>query len=374
MIIFRYLAKEVLTTMLAVSTILLLIIVSGRFVKLLSEAARGAIDADVLFTVMAFMSLRFLELILPLGLFIGILLSYGRLYVDSEMTVLSACGMSERRIAFYTLVIAVPVALVAAGFSLYLAPAGYKKSQSLLTEQRNRTDFETMKPARFNKLDSGTGISYARDISNDKTQLNDVFIAEIEPIGSQPIVLVAQSAETYIDSQFDRKYLLLKDGIRYIGQPGDADYQVVEFDQFHQLLPQPDYSLPAGKETTGTPTVELFNNPDNEAQAALHWRMSVPVLVIIVAFLAIPLSRTQPRRGRYGKLLPSIMLFMAYVFFLETARGKLESGDAKVYLLWYVHLGFLVLGVLFFNLPHWINWMRQFFGKIEHQPQAVQDV
>ena len=111
MIIYRYLAKEVLASMFAVSAILLLIIISSRFVHYLAEAAAGTLDASVLFTLMGFRMPSFLELILPLGFFIGILLAHGRLYVESEMTVLHACGMSEARLLKFTMMTAVIVAV-----------------------------------------------------------------------------------------------------------------------------------------------------------------------------------------------------------------------------------------------------------------------
>ncbi|MEH6813731.1 MAG: LptF/LptG family permease, partial [Motiliproteus sp.] len=86
MIVFRYLLKEVLLTMLAVTGVVLIIIMSGRFISYLQDAAAGEITADVLFQLIGYRIPGFLELILPLGLFLGILLAYGRLYLDNEMT------------------------------------------------------------------------------------------------------------------------------------------------------------------------------------------------------------------------------------------------------------------------------------------------
>ena len=161
MIIFRYLAKEVLTSMIAVSTILLLIIMSGRFVRYLAQAAAGKLDAEVLLTLMSYRLPEYLELILPLGLFISILLAYGRLYVDSEMTVLSACGMSERRLVAYTLIVGLIVASVVGVFSLSLGPKGVKAAAVLLTEPRSRTAFALFPPARFPAFRRGAGVPSA---------------------------------------------------------------------------------------------------------------------------------------------------------------------------------------------------------------------
>ncbi|WP_339073910.1 LPS export ABC transporter permease LptF [Teredinibacter turnerae] len=358
MIIFRYLAREVLSSMFAVSLVLLMIIISARFVNYLAEAAAGKLDAGVLLTLMAYRLPAYLELILPLGLFIGILMAYGRLYLDSEMTVLSACGLSQKRLVGYTLAASLVVAMLVGLFSLYLGPQGVKASEALLAEQRNRTDFETLKPSRFHTLDQGAGTSYAESISEDKKQLRGVFMAKVSPIDpaddldkvthqeADLTVLTAESGETVIDPQSGQKYLLLKNGRRYVGTPGTQNYQVVEFGNFSQLLPEPDYAVKPKRFTDGLTTFKLLQAKTREASAALQWRFSMPVLVMIVGLLAVPLSKTQPRQGRYAKMLPAIILYMVYLVCVNAARGLIEKGNEPVPgMLWLVHLLFLTVAL-----------------------------
>lgn len=354
MIVFRYLAKEVLTSMLAVTLVLLMIIFSARFVKFLAEAAAGKLDAGVLLTLMAYKSLGFLELILPLGLFIGILLAYGRLYLESEMTVLFACGVSDRRLLGYTLITTFFVALLVSSLSMYWGPQGIKASEELLAEQRNRTDFETLKPARFNELNDGQAVSYAESISKNKQQLNRVFIAEFasNPELEAPSILVAESGKTVVDGEFEKKFLLLKNGKRYNGRPGEANYEVVEFEEYYQLLPEPDYAIGQRAETDGMSTWELYQDDSQLANAALQWRLSLPVLVMVVGFLAVPLSRTQPRQGRYGKLMPAILVYIIYVVCLNAARGVLDKGESAIPgILWLTHLMFFIFAILLYVGP-----------------------
>ncbi len=354
MIIFRYLAKEILASMFAVSLVLLLIIISARFVAYLAEAAAGQLDAGILLTLMAFRLPAYLELILPLGLFIGVMMAFGRMYVESEMTVLSACGISEAKLLLYTLCTSAFVAAIVALFSLVLGPEGVRASESLLAEQRSRTDFETLKPARFHVLDTGRGVSYAESISEDKQRLTRVFLAEISSEVSRtvPSILMAESGETLVDSEKGQKYLLLKNGKRYVGRPGEGRYEVVEFEEYAQRLPEPDYAVKPKKETDGMTTLALLSTETAEARAALHWRFSLPVLVMIIGLMAVPLSRTKPRKGRYGKLVPAILIYMVYLVAINSARGMSESGEAPIPgLLWLVHLLFFCAGLVMFLLP-----------------------
>ena len=354
MILFRYLAKEVLSAMAAISFVLLLIILSGKFAKLLAEAAAGDIDASVLFTIIGFMSLRFLELILSLGLFIGILFAFGRLYVDSEMTVMSACGISEVQLLKYTFWFSLPVAMTVSVISFYLAPKGYQVTHQIMQEQKSRTQFETIKPARFIGLQGGKGVSYTGKVSDDKTELYNVFVAlpRVEEGSEDSAIIVAQKGRTRVDESTGRKYLVLENGRRYVGTPTQLDYQMVEFKEYHHLVPERVFSLSKEKETEGYNLVQLLQDDSHEAKVSLHWRASLPVLVMITAFLALPLSRTQPRQGRYGKLLPGILIYVSYVVFLQSVSNELEDKpELPMILLWSVHMLYLSLALLLFCWP-----------------------
>ncbi len=351
MIVFRYLAREVLGTLLAVCLVLLLIILSGRFVRYLAEAAEGKLDATVLVSLIGFRLPSYLELIIPLALFIAFLLAYGRLYVDNEMSVLSACGMSENRLLAYSLALALAVAAVVASFSLYLGPLGAKASLTLIEKQRSRTEFESLKPAQFHKLSSG-GVSYADSLSSDKKQLQKVFMASPGDGERRVSVMTAQSGETLVDKLSGRRYLMLSNGFQYHGTPGDANFEVVSFRSYAQYLPETDYHSQERDQIDATTTGELWRSDSPAAMTALTWRLSMPLLVVVVTLLAIPLCRTQPRQGRYSKMIPAILLYVIYLVLCNAARGLEEEGRAPVpgLLLW-VHGAFASLGLLLYSLP-----------------------
>ncbi len=351
MIVFRYLAREVLTSMAAVSAILLLIIMSGRFVNYLADAASGKLDAGILLILMGYRIPSFLELILPLGLFIGILLAYGRLYVESEMTVLSACGMSERRLVGYTLAAAMVVAVIVATFSLYVGPMGVRASEALLAEQRSRTEFEMLKPARFHKLGNGDGVSYVNNVNKEEHRLEDVFLAGAGDTREKFSVITANEGRTHINPDTGQRFLVLSDGHQYRGKPGDLDFEVISFTQYKQYIPQ--HEVVMKKETDATPTLELWRQDTPQARAALQWRISLPVLVMVIALLAVPLSRTEPRKGRYVKMIPAILLYIVYLMTSNAARGLLEEGKAPVpWLLWLVHGVFFLFALFLLAWPN----------------------
>ncbi len=346
MIIFRYLSRQVLSTLIAVSGMLLLIIMSGRFIKYLAQAAAGQLDPGVLFMIMGYRLPGFLVLILPLGMFLGILLAYGRMYLDSEMAVLAATGISDRKILGYTQGSALLVALLVGGLSLWIAPAGVLKTQQLFHEQDALTEFDTLAAGRFQALGNGQRVTYAGGLSDDRIELETIFIAERTGTGANAgvSVLVADTGRQQVNADGSR-YLVLQDGYRYDGRPGAADFRTIEYDTYGVLLPKPEVVTEV-TDREAMPTVQLLGSTDLKIRAELQWRLAIPLLVPIVAFFAVPLARVNPRQGRFLKLLPAVMLYMAYLVLLVSARGWMESGKMPAALgLWWVHGVFLCIGV-----------------------------
>jgi len=353
LIVFRYLSREVLLTLSAVSAVLLVIIMSGRFIKYLAQAASGLLDPGSLFLIMGFRMPGFLQLILPLGLFLGILLSYGRMYLESEMTVLSATGMSQQRLVWMTMFPATLVALVVAWLSLSLAPQGANQFQLLLNKQDALTEFDTLEPGRFQSLRDGTRVTYTERMSDDRVNLGGVFISQKNISSNNKdrgiSVLVAEKGRQEIRPDGNR-YLILDNGYRYDGSPGQADYRAIKYDEYGVLLPKPEVSDEV-TDRDAMPTSTLIGSEDIRMRAELQWRISLPLLVFIVTLMAVPLARVNPRQGRFLKLLPAILLYMAYLSILIAARGALDKGKIPAVVgLWWVHGIFLTIGL---GLLYW---------------------
>ena len=347
MIVFRYLSREVLMALTAVSGVLLLIIMSGRFIKYLAQAAAGQLDPGVLFIIMGYRLPGFMVLIVPLGLFLGILLAYGRMHLDSEMTVLSATGVSDRRILAYTQGPALLVAALVGWLSLWVAPAGVVKTQQLFNEQDAMTEFDTLSAGRFQSIGrEAQRVTYAGSLSADRTELQEVFIAERSDPGDPASlgVLIAESGRQQMNPDGSR-YLVLENGYRYDGNPGTAEFRTIEYDVYGVLLPKPEVVTEI-TDREAMPTSQLMGQENPRLQAELHWRIALPLLVPIVAFFAVPLARVNPRQGRFLKLLPAVLLYMAYLALLISARGWMEAGRTPVWLgLWWVHIVFLAVGI-----------------------------
>ncbi|SFM50054.1 LPS export ABC transporter permease LptF [Marinobacter zhejiangensis] len=356
-IVFRYLTRQVMVSMLAVSGVLLMVFMSGRFIKYLADAAAGKISGDVLFLIMAYRFPGFLELILPLGFFIGILLAYGRMYLESEMTVLYACGVSDRQVLAQTLIGSLLVMLVVGFMSLYLSPWGMKQVEGIFNEQRNATEFELLAPGRFQTLSSGGRVTYTEALSDDKRKLFGVFIAEFNRGQPGLTVITADVGSQLVDENTGSRFLVLEGGSRYQGAPGRLDYQVTTFDAYGLKVEGGDARERRDEEALST--LELLESDDPKDRALLHWRLSLPLIVPIVTLLAVRLSRVNPRQGRFFHLLPAMLVYILYLGLLIVARDALEDGKVPEWIgmLW-VHALFLALALWLQFGPDWLYRRR----------------
>ncbi len=338
--------------MFVVLVIVLVISLGWRFSGYLDRAAAGVMTGEVLFALMAFRLPGFLEIIIPISFFLALMLTYGRLHVDHEMIVLQACGMSPTRIVFITLMISAIVMLLTSLVALWVKPMGERQVQVLLQEQKNLTEFDTLVPGRFQSLSSGRRVTYTEEI-NDKGELTEIFINEYldpaVPSARASATVIATSGRTEVDIE-GRRFLVLNNGQRYEGKPGDPGYQIIEYEEYGQLV-EKDSSIFLDERNSAIPSLDLFERSDPAGLSELHWRLSVVLMIPVIGLLAIPLSRVNPRQGRFTRLVPAMILCFLYVIALSAGKSGIEREDFPAeYGLWWIHGVFLLITFVIWHL------------------------
>lgn len=354
MILFRYLVREVLLTLAAVSAVLLLIILGGRFIGLFQDVAEGSLSLDFLWTLLLLQFPSVLELILPLGFFLSVMLTYGRLYQENEIGVLMACGFSPNRLLAYTLFTGLLVASVVASFSLWLTPWSESRVAQILEEQKQRVDFSTIKPGRFQEF-SGGQVVYTEDLTDSNTRMHNVFLSQQvkgENGEKRTAIFNAERGYQYLDETTGSRYLVLENGARTEGRAGAGDFSLLTFERYAVRMSEKEAATVSYK-VRQLPTIEVWGSAKPAHQAAVQWRFSLPLMVIVVTLIAVPLSYVRPRQGRFAKLFPAIFLHIFYLSALISVQGMIEKGKLDPAIgLWVVHGVFLLIAVfLLFKEP-----------------------
>lgn len=345
MILFRYLFTEVMQATAAVTMVLLLIVTSGRLGKYLAQASSGDLASEVVLSVILFRIPDFLPLILPLGLFVGVLLAYGRLYVDSEMIVMSACGTRKRRLVAITACPAVLVALLVAYLTLFGAPASLQKVQGILQNPDNSNSLAILQAGKFQESSNGKRVSYAESFDTKKEVVNDVWLIEYSDSGGV-MIITADSGRITGSTDIGSQYFTLSNGTLYDGIVGDRDYQISKFLSYSQKIAERSQVEKIQLKVDAKSTDELLASNAAADIAALHWRLSLPVVVLVVSLMALALSKTNQRSGRYIKMLPAVLIYLLYIVTITGVRNLIESDGQSPMLMWLVHLAFFAFAIM----------------------------
>ncbi|MGJ8679336.1 LPS export ABC transporter permease LptF [Paraglaciecola sp.] len=347
MLIFRYLVFETLKSQLAVFMLLMAIFITQKFVRVLAEASNGEIPAGLVLGFLALSTPVLASLVLPLSLFLGIMLAHGRLYVDSEMAVMRACGISEWYITRVMMVLAVSMSVVTAVLTLWLAPLAVESEYQLEDELGAKSGLTTLIPGRFQQTANQQAVMFVHDIDNGEYGLRKVFLAQRgEGDAEDNVRVVYAQTGGVIASPDGSEKLVLNKGKQYEGKLGQQDYRVIEFDEYDiQIAEQ--QAQKKRRKLTAYSTPDLVKDPSIEAISELHWRIAIPLSLPFLVLIAVPLSAADPRQGRFGKMFPALMLYLGYFLLLMAGRKALEDGNIPPQLgLWWVHGVLLFIGAI----------------------------
>lgn len=349
MIVFRYLLKEVAKTQLAVFFVLMTIFISQKFVRVLDDASEGGIPGHL---VMVFIGLKMPDLagmLLPLSLFLGVLLAYGRIYADSEMTVLHACGVSEWYVVRVTLVLSFITAIFTGLFTLYLAPMASEYEYQVKEQLAADSGLSAMIPGRFQKTGNKKAVVFIQDKSREDNALNKVFVAQLpdDTADKQNVInssLVYAEKGKVEEEESGSQRLVLESGTRYQSNINSGEFRAVAFDNYYIQI-QDQKVEHKRRKISAVATEDLLSDDSQDAQAAIQWRLAFPIACIILTLVAVPLSVVNPRQGKFAKMLPALMLFLAYFLLLTAMRSGIEGSAIPYFVgLWPVHVLALILG------------------------------
>jgi lipopolysaccharide export system permease protein len=352
-IIDRYLLRELLAASGAVGVVLLLVIVGGMLSVTLDRVARGVMPPTLLLSQIGLRSIDTLPLLMPLALFLGVLLAYGRLYRDSEMAVLAASGVSSLGLLKPALLVAVPLCVVLGLLSFWLGPAAVRQSDRMIDAANRSLLVVGMDAGRFVELRGRNGVVFVGAMSPDGASFSRLFVHE-ERDGRVDIT-TAERGELFQEREGGERFLSLHDGYRIEGKPGDPDYRLMRFARNDIRLDE-EQADPGRRQEKRAPTTELLASDQPLLRAEFHWRLGLPLSALVLALLAVPLARSQPREPRYAKVLLAVAAYVVYTNLLGVGRGWLADGTLPPTVgLWWLHGAALALAA-------WLAWQDAHVG------------
>jgi lipopolysaccharide export system permease protein len=340
----RYIFREIALTWIAVTGVLLFILLTNQFARVLGEVAKDSLPKDAIFQIIGLTAVQYMTVLVPIGLFLSVMLALGRLYRDSELPAMMACRVGPGDLYRPLSWLMLPLVIGVGWLAMDTAPKALLAIERISLEARRQADLSSIEPGKF-AVDSTQGaVVYAESVVGPGV-VENVFMQRLLDDGTVEVI-VAKRGEQRDSNDPNTRYFVLFDGRRYEGVPGTSKFRVMEFAE-HGIP----YQLPGVESGAPEPyvmhTLDLMASSVPAEIAEWHFRLGVPMATLILAILAVPLSRSQPRQGRYGRLGIGLLVFIIYFNMMSAGKAWLEQGTVSPLIgLWWVHLFMLSVALL----------------------------
>jgi lipopolysaccharide export system permease protein len=349
----RYILREVVLAWLLVTGVLLVILLAYEVVGVLERAAANQFPSGVVLELIWLGALQYLSILLPVGLLLGVVLAFGRLYADSEMAAALACGAGPANVYLPVVLLALVVAAALAWLTLVMAPQATEHALSLRQAAVRAGQFAPIAAGKFRSFGGGSVVVYAQDVNPDGA-LHNVFIERSQG----PVVQVALAARARHSVTADgmTHILTLYDGERFEGVPGSAEFRIVRFAE-HVVPVQVPVVSDVVRDLEARPSALLAQSAAPEQRAELHWRIATPLMCLVLALIAVPLARLRPRQGRYARVWVALLIFLLYSQLISVGKVMIAHGKAPQVLGW-THAVVVALALLIILGPGLRNRLR----------------
>jgi lipopolysaccharide export system permease protein len=337
MILARYILREFLGNWLAVALSVSVLVLGSQLTRSLERAAEANLPSDIVLKLTLLTFLQTAQITMPLALLLAIVLTYGRLAHDGEMSAIRSSGIGPWRSARGILLFGIAAALVLGSVTLYFAPQMALREQLTLSDAYRRSQLTAFEPGRFTQL-PGTGLVVHVGSVDANGGLRDVLFLQRD---GKTLEVIRASRATYALDE------------RLTGEANAAASQRIRFAALELAVP-----LPSVERTRTSrdllSTMDLLGSARREDQAELQWRGSVPVMCLLLIIVAVPLSQLRPRQGRYTRMAPALLLFFLYVNLLAATRSSIARGTFPLWPgMWAVHLSIAAAALLWFTRKRW---------------------
>jgi lipopolysaccharide export system permease protein len=372
MIFRRALQRELASAAGATFTVLFSIFVTWTLIAILGRAAGGKVASSDVLALIGFQVLNYLPTILILTSFISVLASVTRSYRDSEMVVWFASGVSLARWIRPVLTFGLPLVALVGALSLVVTPWAKMKSNEFIERFEKREDLKRVAPGQFRESTSSNRVFFVEGSSDGSTVVQNVFVNSTE--NGKSSIVVARQGQVESDGK-GGQFLVLKNGRRYEGVPGQADFQTMEFERYSMRVATKVAALGTDLQSDAmtTPALLLLNNPFTNAE--LLYRISGPIMCFVLMMLAIPLGFVNPRAGSSANLILAVLIFFTYSNLTKLGENSVKLGKVSFAMGWWpLHLAVLLIAIGLFawrlNVNHHYHPLMLLNGRKRRRLQA----
>ncbi len=301
----KMIAKDLLKTLVSVWTVIVVIIVSRKFIKILDKAVEGHISNETLLTILALKTVSAGISLLPAATFMALLMVLGRLYKDQEMSAIATAGGGAGTLYRAVFLLVLPLSLLASGLSLYASPWAENRVQKMMNQDEQSSDIRGIAAGKFSEYSRGDLVFYVESLGKDN-KMQHVFMHDRK---KDKLSIVTAEYSRFEELPGGR-YLIFENGERIQGRPGDYNYVIESFKEYAVRVQERAVSNILNANALPTSALLTTKAPRNIAE--LQNRIALPIAILLLAFLSVPLARISPRGGVYGSMTMGFLVYFSY--------------------------------------------------------------
>ncbi len=334
--------REIFKPTVTICTALMFIFGCYIAARYLEDAVHGQLPGS---TVVLLILLRIaiaLEVLLPATLYLSVVIAFGRLYRDAEVTAMFACGISMARMLKSVFFVSIIAGMIVASFSLYIRPWAWGQFFGLKARAKANFDMTRMKGGNFYEIENGERVIFADNVDNQKNRAKHVFIQTKRDDTLQ--IIYAKQAVQYTDDATGNPILVFHDGYFYEFHQSGKEGRILRFENSTIHLGPKDV-IQSEYKVKAASTEQLTHSKSLEEIAELQWRLTAPLSTILLALLGVPLSRSSPRQGKFTKVPTAFLIFAVYYNLSAITKKWVGQGVVDIIPgIWWVPM--LMVGLL----------------------------
>ena len=321
----KMIVRDLLKTLLSVLTVIVVIIVSRKFIRILDEAIAGQVSNETLLTILGLKTIVASVEFLPVSLFMAVLMVLGRMYRDQEMAAVSSAGGGTGTIYRAVFLLVFPLSVLAVGLSLYVAPWAEANVDKLMQQDQESSDLRGIAAGKFSEYSQGDLVFYVEKITADK-KMHKVFVQNRQH--GNVSIINAEAAR--MKDLPDGRYIFFENGERVQGQPGTLNYVIEQFVEYAVRIEAKVSAATFNRQAL--PVDLLWGSDVKNYIAELQRRLTVPLGVLLLSFIAVPLAQIAPRGGVYGNMLVGFLIYFTYGNLIRVSQSWVMSGTIPPWL------------------------------------------
>ena len=347
----RMIALDLLKTLLSVWTVIVVIVVSRKFIRILDKAVEGHVSSDTLLTILGLKTVNSSISLLPAATFMALLMVLGRLYKDQEMSAIATAGGGAGTIYRAVFLLVFPLSITSFGLSVFVSPWAENRTQEIMHQDEQTSGIRGIAAGKFSEYSRGDLVFYVENITSDN-KMHSVFVRTRKENKSSTI-----SAELgHFEELPGGRYMFFENGERIQGKPGDFDYTIEKFKEYAVKIEESTLPLNATLKAASSDT--LWRSKGTREIAELQDRLAVPLGILLLSFIAAPLSRISPRGGIYGSMLMGFLIYFSYGNLSRAAQSWVIKGSIPTWPgMFWVNLLLFFIGLLLLANWYGFRWL-----------------